>query len=140
MCPVHAGEAGLRSLPLRDFAANQIWLELVALAADLLAWTHDLALGDTPAQTWEPKRLRLRLLKRRRPPIGTGRRHLLRLPLAGPGPINCCSGSTGTTRWRPDLPHESDDQGWEAAADAELQRALSRSPAPTSTDEDHERS
>ena len=32
-------DIGLRNLPLHDFAANQIWLELVALAADVLAWT-----------------------------------------------------------------------------------------------------
>ncbi len=32
-------DSGLRNLPLHDFAQNQIWLELVLLAADLLAWT-----------------------------------------------------------------------------------------------------
>jgi hypothetical protein len=44
-------DTGLRNLPLHDFAANQIWLELVALAADLLAWTQHLALVDTPARS-----------------------------------------------------------------------------------------
>jgi hypothetical protein len=77
-------DTGLRNLPLHDFAANQIWLELVALAADLLAWTQHLALADTPARTWEPKRLRLRLLNIAGRTIRTGRRHLLRLPRGWP--------------------------------------------------------
>ena len=53
---------GLTNLPLQAFAKNQIWLELVQLAAELLAWTQLLAWHDQPARTWEPKRLRLRLL------------------------------------------------------------------------------
>ncbi len=55
-------DTGLPNLPLHDFTANQIWLELVGLAADLLAWTQHLALISSPARTWEPKRLRFRLL------------------------------------------------------------------------------
>jgi len=73
-------DTGLRNLPLHDFAANQIWLELVSLAADLLAWTQHLALAGTPARTWEPKRLRLRLLNVAGRMVRTGRRHRLRLP------------------------------------------------------------
>jgi hypothetical protein len=77
-------DTGLRNLPLHDFAANQIWLELVALAGDLLAWTQHLALGDTPARTWEPKRLRLRLLNIAGRIVRSGRRKLLRLPRGWP--------------------------------------------------------
>ncbi|MGH8892888.1 MAG: IS1380 family transposase [Actinomycetes bacterium] len=77
-------DTGLRNLPLHDFAANQIWLELVSLAADLLAWTQHLALAGTPARTWEPKRLRLRLLNIAGRIVRTGRRHLLRLPRGWP--------------------------------------------------------
>lgn len=73
-------DTGLRNLPLHDFTANQIWLELVALASDLLAWTQLLALAGTPARIWEPKRLRLRLLHVAARIVVTGRRHLLRLP------------------------------------------------------------
>lgn len=73
-------DTGLRNLPLHDFTANQIWLELVLLAADLLAWTQHLALTGTPARVWEPKRLRLRLLNTAGRLITSGRRHLLRLP------------------------------------------------------------
>jgi hypothetical protein len=54
-------DAGLRNLPLHGFDANRIWLAVVALAADLLAWTQTLALHDHPARRWEPKRLRLRI-------------------------------------------------------------------------------
>jgi hypothetical protein len=77
-------DTGLRNLPLHDFTANEIWLELVALAADLLAWTQHLALTGTPARTWEPKRLRLRLLNIAGRIVRTGRRHLLRLPRGWP--------------------------------------------------------
>ena len=55
-----AKDTGLRNLPLKGFAQNQIWTEIVALACDLLAWMTMLAL-DGKARRWEPKRLRLRL-------------------------------------------------------------------------------
>lgn len=77
-------DTGLRNLPLHEFAANQIWLELVGLAADLLAWTQHLALTDSPARTWEPKRLRLRLLNIAGRIVTSGRREWLRLPRAWP--------------------------------------------------------
>lgn len=77
-------DTGLRNLPLHDFAGNQIWLELVALAADLIAWTQLLALTGTDARVWEPKRLRLRLLHVAGRVVRTGRRHLLRLPRGWP--------------------------------------------------------
>ena len=72
-------DTGLRNLPLQEFAKNQIWLELVHLAAELLAWTQLLAWSDQPARTWEPKRLRLRLLAVAGRIITTGRRRILRL-------------------------------------------------------------
>ena len=39
---------GLRNLPFHGFAQNQIWLPIVALAADLLVWTQTLAFTDHP--------------------------------------------------------------------------------------------
>ena len=36
-------DTGLRNLPFHDYAHNRIWVEVVALAADLLAWTQTLA-------------------------------------------------------------------------------------------------
>lgn len=77
-------DTGLRNLPLHDFAANQIWLELVGLAADLLSWTQHLALSGSPARTWEPKRLRLRLLNIAGRIVRSGRRDWLRLPRGWP--------------------------------------------------------
>jgi hypothetical protein len=55
-----AKDTGLRNLPLRGFAQNQVWCEIVALACDLIAWTQLLALTGQ-ARRWEPRRLRTRL-------------------------------------------------------------------------------
>jgi hypothetical protein len=56
-----AKQTGLTNLPFHDYAANQIWVALVALALDLTAWMQLLALTEHPARRWEPKRLRLRI-------------------------------------------------------------------------------
>ncbi|WUW10668.1 IS1380 family transposase [Streptosporangium sp. NBC_01469] len=76
-----AKDTGLRNLPLHGFAANQVWLELVALACELTAWTQLLALQGDPARRWEPKRLRLRLFSVAGRLVRGGRR--VRLRLAG---------------------------------------------------------
>ncbi|MBT2401365.1 IS1380 family transposase [Streptomyces sp. ISL-100] len=73
-----ARDTGLRNLPLHDAAQNRVWLEIVQLALDLLAWMPMLALiGD--ARRWEPKRLRLRLFSAAAQLVTTGRRRYLRL-------------------------------------------------------------
>lgn len=77
-------DTGLRNLPFHGFAQNQIWLEIIALAADLLVWTQTLAWHDQPARRWEPKRLRLRLLAVAGRIIRSGRRQRLRLPRSWP--------------------------------------------------------
>jgi hypothetical protein len=74
----NAKDTGLRNLPLKDFAQNQAWCEIVALACDLLAWTQLLALTGT-ARRWEPKRLRLRLFTAAGRLARGGRRLRLRL-------------------------------------------------------------
>lgn len=75
----------MRNLPFHGFAQNQIWLEIVSLAAELLAWTQTLAWGErAPVRRWEPKRLRLRILTVAGRIINTGRRRLLRLPKGWP--------------------------------------------------------
>jgi len=79
----NAKDTGLRNLPLKGFAQNQIWCEIVALACELLAWTQMLALAGT-ARRWEPKRLRLRLFSVAGRLASSGRR--LRLRLAGHWP------------------------------------------------------
>jgi hypothetical protein len=74
-------DTGLRNLPFHDYAKNRLWLEVVALAADLLAWTQTLAFHPSePARRWEPKRLRFRILAVAGRVIRTGRRRRLRLP------------------------------------------------------------
>ena len=73
-----ARDTGLRNLPLHHTARNQIWLEIVQLALDLLAWMPMLALtGRT--RRWEPKRMRLRLFSAAARLVTTGRRRILRL-------------------------------------------------------------
>jgi hypothetical protein len=78
-----AKDTGLRNLPLKGFAQNQLWCEIVALACELLAWTQMLALAGA-ARRWEPKRLRLRLFSVAGRLASSGRR--LRLRLAGHWP------------------------------------------------------
>src|SRR5918912_1591769 len=74
-----AKDTGLANLPLHDFAANQIWCAIVALATDLLARMQTLALTEHPARRWEPKRLRLRLLSIPGRLAAAGRRRWLHL-------------------------------------------------------------
>lgn len=74
-----AKDTGLRNLPLHGYAANQLWCELVALATDLIAWMQTLALADTPARRWEPKKLRLRLFSAAGRLVRGSRRLRLRL-------------------------------------------------------------
>jgi hypothetical protein len=45
--PCQSEDTGLRNSPLKGFAQNQIWCEIVALACELLAWTQLLALTGT---------------------------------------------------------------------------------------------
>ncbi len=57
-----AKDTGLANLPLQSTAGNRIWILISQLAQLLIAWSQITALAGTPAATWEPKRLRLRLL------------------------------------------------------------------------------
>ncbi len=79
-----AKDTGLANLPLHDFAQNQIWCAIVALAADLTAWLQTLALAGHEARRWEPKRLRLRLFSIPARHARTGRRRLLHLAATAP--------------------------------------------------------
>ena len=54
-------DTGLAKLPFKDFAMNQVCLELVLLAHNLLSWSKTLLLDGT-LQKAAPKRLRHRLL------------------------------------------------------------------------------
>ena len=54
-------DTGLSEFPFKEFALNEVWLEIVMLAHDLIVWTQALALTGELAKA-EPKRLRYRLL------------------------------------------------------------------------------
>jgi hypothetical protein len=52
---------GLSKMPFRDYEHNRVWLQLVLLAHDLIAWTKRLLLSGALARC-EPKTLRYRIL------------------------------------------------------------------------------
>ena len=53
-------DTGLSKFPFKEFALNEVWLEIVMLAHDLIVWTQALLLDGELANA-EPKRLRYRL-------------------------------------------------------------------------------
>ncbi|WP_330113769.1 IS1380 family transposase [Streptomyces sp. MUM 178J] len=73
-----ARATGLRNLPLHHTAQNKVWLEIVQIALDLLAWMPMLALTGQ-ARLFEPRRLRFRLFSAAGQLVTTGRRRILRL-------------------------------------------------------------
>ncbi len=76
-------DTGLAKLPFKQFAMNQVWLEIVMLAHDLIVWTQALVLDGELAKA-EPKRLRYRLLHIAARLAFSGRRGKLHLPAAWP--------------------------------------------------------
>jgi hypothetical protein len=74
---------GLRNMPFRDFAHNQVWLQVVRLAHDLIVWTQRLLLTGELARC-EPKRLRYRLLHVAARLAFHARTATLRLPASWP--------------------------------------------------------
>ena len=54
-------DTGLAKFPFKEFALNEVWLQIVLLAHDLIVWTQALLLDGEFAKA-EPKRLRYRLL------------------------------------------------------------------------------
>lgn len=54
-------DTGLSKFPFKEFQLNEVWLEIVLLAHDLLVWTQALVLTGELAKA-EPKRIRYRLL------------------------------------------------------------------------------
>ncbi len=76
-------DTGLSKLPFQAFAMNEVWLEIVMLAHDLIVWTQALCLDGELAKA-EPKRLRYRLLHLAARLAFSGRRAKLHLPKAWP--------------------------------------------------------
>ena len=54
-------DTGLAKLPFKEFTLNEVWVQIVLLAHDLIVWTQALLLDGDLAKA-EPKRLRYRLL------------------------------------------------------------------------------
>lgn len=73
-----AKDTGLENFPFHDFLPNQVWLELVLAAQDLLAFFQRLCLRGE-ARDWEPKALRYRLFHTAARVVHSGRRLILRL-------------------------------------------------------------
>jgi len=53
-------DTGLSKFPFKEFQLNEVWLQIVMLAHDLIVWTQALLLDGELAKA-EPKRLRYRL-------------------------------------------------------------------------------
>lgn len=78
-----AKDLGLLRFPSHDFAANQAWLLVVGIAADLQAWAQGLCLEGDLA-TCEPKRLRYCAWHAAGRLVSSGRRLILRLDSSWP--------------------------------------------------------
>ena len=76
-------DTGLSKLPFQAFALNEVWLEIVMLAHDLIVWTQALCLDGELARA-EPKRLRYRLLHIAARLAFSARKAKLHLPAAWP--------------------------------------------------------
>jgi DDE family transposase len=76
-------DTGLAKFPFKAFALNEVWLEIVMLAHDLIVWTQALLLDGELAKA-EPKRLRYRLFHVAGRLAFSGRRAKLHLQTAWP--------------------------------------------------------
>ncbi len=76
-------DTGLSKFPFKGFALNEVWLQIVMLAHDLIVWTQALALQGELAKA-EPKRLRYRLLHVAARLAFSGRRAKLHLQQSWP--------------------------------------------------------
>ena len=76
-------DTGMRNLPFPDMARNQVWLELVMIAQDLIAWTQALALAGELSRC-EVKRLRYRLIHQAGRLVRSARQTRLRLESSWP--------------------------------------------------------
>jgi Transposase DDE domain group 1 len=92
-------DTGLAKFPFKEFALNEVWLEIVMLAHDLIVWTQALVLVGELANA-EPKRLRYRLLHVAGRLAFSARRAKLHLQDTWPWPPNSSPRFTNSTRWR----------------------------------------
>lgn len=73
-----ARATGLRNLPQHDHPQDRVWLEIIQIALDKLAWTLMPGL-DGKARLWVPCRLRFRLFSPAGQLVTAGRRQILGL-------------------------------------------------------------
>lgn len=78
-----AKSVGLSNLPFQKLADNRVWLELVLMAQDLLAWSR-LMLLDGALAVAEPKTLRYRLFHQVGRVVRSGRQVTLKLAASWP--------------------------------------------------------
>ena len=78
-----AKDTGLGRFPSREFTINQVWIQIAAIAADLIAWLQLIALDGDLAKA-EPKLLRFRMLHVPARLTRGGRQRQLRLPASWP--------------------------------------------------------
>ncbi len=78
-----AKDTGLANLPSAHFAINTVWVQLVLIAQDLLAWTQLLCLDGELARA-EPKRLRYTLFHAAGIIVRSGRQTRLRIAIGWP--------------------------------------------------------
>ena len=78
-----AKDTGLGRLPSREWAINQVWVQIAAIAADLTRWLQLIALQGDLA-TAEPKLLRFKMLHVPARLTRGARRRQLRLPAGWP--------------------------------------------------------
>ncbi len=76
-------DTGLSKFPFKEFALNEVWLEIVMLAHDLIVWAQTLLLEGELAKA-EPKRLRYTLLHLAARLSFHGRKAKLHLPSTWP--------------------------------------------------------
>ena len=99
-----AKDTGLSNLPLQGFNQNRIWLLIVQLAGDLLAWMAMLCL-DGPAKRWEPKTLRHRIFTMAATLAHTARRTILHLKQTSPWSTLIFDGWNRLAALTPPRPH-----------------------------------
>ena len=93
-------DTGLSKFPFKEFALNEVWLEIVMLAHDLIVWTQALVLDGELAKA-EPKRLRYRLLHVAGRLAFSGRRAKLHLQDTWPWAAELLAAFQNSRRSRP---------------------------------------
>ena len=88
----NAKDMGLLKFPLRSFAQNQVWCQIVQLANEMVAWMQTIALTSHDARKWEPKRLRARLFEIPATLVRRSRHKILHLAQHAPEALTVLTG------------------------------------------------